>query len=89
MFPRLPVLASKRLARSVGVPVHERAIGIILPRSDMQRVERREAKVVRAVEQIRALLAHTLQDICDLVDHCIRHYMLGVFRLFNAVKGKW
>src|SRR5882762_11096488 len=56
------VLAGECLARNVGVPVHERAVGILLPRPDMQRVERREPEAIRTVEQMEKL-SHELRRI--------------------------
>src|SRR5271154_356507 len=42
--------AGECLTRNVRVPVHKRAVGILLPRPDMQGVERRQAKAIGAVE---------------------------------------
>src|SRR5215467_9991482 len=53
--PRSGLLADERLARNVGVPVHERAIGVVLPRPDMQSVERREPEAIGALEQMKKL----------------------------------
>jgi len=49
------VLAAECLARNVRVPVHERPVGILLPRPDMQRVERREPKTIGGFEQMKKL----------------------------------
>jgi hypothetical protein len=43
------------LAGNVWVPVHERAIRIVLPRPDMQRVERWESEAIGGVEQMKGL----------------------------------
>jgi hypothetical protein len=43
-------LLRKLLARNLGMPVYESAIRIFLPRPDMQRVERRQAKAIRVFE---------------------------------------
>ena len=42
------VLAAERLARNVRVPVHERSVGILFPRSNMQRVECRDPEAIGA-----------------------------------------
>jgi hypothetical protein len=44
------------------VPVHERAIGVLLPRPDMQSVERREPETIGALEQVKKL-SHELWRI--------------------------
>jgi hypothetical protein len=53
----IPILRSGRLtaeglARNLGMPVHERAVGIVLPCPDVQRVEGRKPEAVRALEQV-------------------------------------
>ena len=37
------------------MPVHERAVGIVLPRPDVQGVERRETEAVGRVEEMKRL----------------------------------
>src|SRR5215831_10297761 len=55
-----PVLAVEGLARNVRVPVHECAIGIVLPGPHVERIKRRESETIRAVEQVEKL-AHELR----------------------------
>src|SRR5215813_8781364 len=43
------------VARHVGVPVHECACRIVLPRPYMQRVEGRESEAVRSFEEMKEL----------------------------------
>jgi hypothetical protein len=52
-------LTPEGLARNLGMPVHERAVGIVLPCPDVQRVEGRKPEAVRALEQVQEL-AHEL-----------------------------
>src|SRR6266498_3956881 len=49
------ILAAEGLAGNVRVPVDERAVGILLPRPDMQCVERREPEAVGAFKQMKEL----------------------------------
>src|SRR5690349_3443272 len=49
------ILGAERGARNIRVPVHERAIGIILPRPDVQSVERRQPEAIWSVEQMEKL----------------------------------
>ena len=42
------------------MPVHERALGILLPRPDVQGVERREPEAVGALEEVEEL-SHELR----------------------------
>src|SRR5262249_28283857 len=55
IFPALAVLSGKRLARNVWVPVHERAVGIVLPGPDMQGIEGREPEAIGAFPVMKEL----------------------------------
>ena len=46
----LVVLPGESVARHVGVPVHEGAVGILFPGPDVQRIEGRKPEAVGAVE---------------------------------------
>src|SRR3954463_6586081 len=46
---------AERVARHVGIPVHERAVRIVLPRPHMQRGERRQSEAIRAGEVMEPL----------------------------------
>ena len=60
------LLGSERGARHVRVPVHERAIGIVLPGPDMQSVERRQPETIRSFEQVEKL-PHELRRIMRML----------------------
>src|SRR5215813_6314024 len=49
------MLSGKGLARYIGMPVHKCSVRVILPRPDVQRVERRETKAIRALEVMEKL----------------------------------
>src|SRR6266436_1446850 len=49
------LLAGEGLAGNVGVPIHERAIGIFLPCPHMKRVERWESEAIWAFEIVKEL----------------------------------
>jgi len=56
------LLAGEGLAGNVGVPIHERAIGIFLPCPHMKRVERWESEAIWAFEIVKEL-SHELRRL--------------------------
>src|SRR5262249_62059670 len=48
-------LADKRIAGNIGVPVHKRAVRILLPGPDMQRVEGRKPEAIGGLEVMEDL----------------------------------
>src|SRR5262249_42115533 len=55
-------LADKRLARDLGMPVHEGSAGILLPGPDVESVEGRESEAVGSFEVVKDLSAELGSD---------------------------
>ena len=53
--PDLMGLAVKLFTRNIRVPVHESSVRIVLPRPDMQRVERRQTEAIGKLEVMKEL----------------------------------
>src|SRR6202140_1890494 len=53
----LPVrlFAGECLARNAGVPVHERAVRVVLPRPNMKPIKRRKFEAIGNIKQIKEL----------------------------------
>ena len=71
------VLAAERLARNVGMPVYERAVGILLPRPDMQRVERWEPEAIRSFEQVKELSHELRRSRMRRIPHVGENQIVG------------
>ena len=82
---RLLVLSGERIARNLGVPVHECALGIALPRPDMQRVERRQAEAIGALEQMKKL-SHELRRTRMLRIHASAISNIGADQFQGSVR---
>src|SRR5206468_1798068 len=57
---RTLLLRREGLARDVGVPIGERPVRIVLPRPDMQGIERRKTETIGCREQVKKL-SHELR----------------------------
>lgn len=51
------------MAGNVRVPIHERAIGILLPRPHVKRIERWQAEGIRALEIMKKLPPDALESL--------------------------
>src|SRR5579864_3417244 len=52
---RVRLFACECFTRNAGVPVHERAARVVLPRPDMQCIERRKAEAIGRIEKMKQL----------------------------------
>src|SRR6266481_6534191 len=83
----LRLLAGEGLAGNVGVPIHERAVGIFLPRPHMQRVERWEAEAIGAFEIMKELPHKLWRPLSrmSLIPVACNHQEVGADQLQMAV----
>ena len=76
------------LARNVGVPVYECAVGIVLPSPDMQGIERRKPEAVGGREQMKELSHEFRRPYLLLVPRSLEKQIVGASQSRPATRRR-
>src|SRR5215471_15497122 len=70
-------LAAECFAGNIRMPVHKRAVGILLPRPHMQRVKGRKPEAIGSIEQVKELSHKLRRPLILCIPHGLKNQIVS------------